>query len=171
MADPPQVGRHPVPVEERLHRAAAGLPQAPAQGRIVEQPPERLGHRLRPLGIHQHAGLAVAYRLRNAAASAGHHRHTARRGLDQRDAEAFDALLQQARHPEVDLGDVVERRQVAVRHVGQEAHPVADAELASLLLQRLVLLPYPDHGVPEVGMIGSQQRQRTGARYRSPCAW
>ena len=139
-ADPREVAGHTVPVVVGLHRPTPGRAEPGTKRSIVEQTADRFGHRLGPLRVHQESGLALPHGLGDAAAPAGDDRHAAGRRLGEGDPETLHPLLHQPRHAEVDLGDVVERGQVAVGHVGQEAHPVAHAELAGLLLQRLQLL-------------------------------
>ncbi len=150
MAELHQLAGDTVPVEVGLHRTTPGRAQPGAQCRVVEQPCDGPRHRLRALGVHQQAGLAVAHGGRNPAAPTGHHRNAACGCFGQRDPESFHPLLHQPRNPEIDLGTVVQRRKIAVGNAGEKPHPVGHAERPGLVLQRGLLLAGTDHRVPQV---------------------
>ena len=134
-----------------LDRAA--LPRRAAHERhIIEQAGQRLGHRLGPIGVDQDAGLALAHGRRDAAAPARDDRHAARRGLGERDPETLDPLLHQPRDAEVDLRGVVQGGQVPVGDIGEETHPVGQAELPGLGGECLLLLAGTDDRIPEIGI-------------------
>jgi hypothetical protein len=150
-----------------LDRAASGPAEPRAKRGVPEQPSDGLDHRVHPLGVHQEAGLAVTHGGRNAATPPRNDRHAARGGLRERDPEPLHPLLHQSRDAQVDLRDVVERGEIAVGHIGEETHPVRDAQLACLGLERLLLLASADHRVPEVRMQRGKPRQRLQRRVDS----
>ena len=74
-----------------------------------------LGDLRRILGVVEHA--AAVHRRRHRGRGVGEHRHALVERLDDRHAEAF--VLAGAQEQ---IGDVVERRQLLVRHVAEEVH-------------------------------------------------
>src|SRR5205814_1717140 len=76
-----------------------------------------------------------AKEVRRAPGAAAGDRHSARRCLDERDAESFRATFEAPRRPYVEIGRVVDRRQFSVGDPAEEAHGVAEAQLVAQLLE------------------------------------
>ena len=125
-----QIGGDPVPVVVAFHRLPAGRTQARAQ-----RPDRRAAGPSASVTASGRSASTSTPVSPSRTASGMPPLRPATTGTPHADASASEMPKPSTRcsirreTPEVDLGAVVQRGQIAVGNVGEEAHPVGDAEL------------------------------------------
>src|SRR5256886_7688214 len=161
--DGAQVADYSIPVVVRLDRPAARGAHSLRQLRIREQAANGVGERRRVFRRNEESRLPLAYRVRHAPRVSRDHREPARRRFDQRDPEPLHAdPLGAARRADVDRRLTVQRGEIALAHVPEEAHPPGHAQSARELLELLPLRrgPRPRNRIADVGSAREDRRQR-----------